>query len=72
MGGWRFPFLRLMRIGDPVTYHGRMLTLRGIDPMSVPERRAEVEDPGTGERFTVAFDELEEVPPGPQGFDPAA
>jgi hypothetical protein len=61
-----------MRIGDPVTYHGRVLTLRGIDPMSVPDRRAEVEDPSTGERFTVAFDELEEAPPAPEGFDPAA
>jgi hypothetical protein len=61
-----------MRIGDPVTYHGRALTLRGIDPMSVPERRAEVEDPDTGARFTVAFDELEEASPGPPGFDPAA
>jgi len=64
--------LRRMRIGDPVIYHGRELTLRGIDPMSVPERRAEVEDPDTGERFTVAFDELEEASPGPPGFDPAA
>ncbi len=61
-----------MRIGDPVTYHGRALTLRGIDPMSVPERRAEVEDPETGERFDVAFDELEEAPPGPPPLDPAA
>jgi hypothetical protein len=61
-----------MQIGDPVTYHGRTLTLRGIDPMSVPERRAEVEDPDTGARFTVAFDELEETSAGPPGFDPAA
>jgi hypothetical protein len=65
-------FSGLMRIGDPVNYHGRVLTLRGIDPMSVPERRAEVEDPDTGERFVVAFDELDDVPPDPQGFDPAA
>jgi hypothetical protein len=61
-----------MQIGDPVTYHGRVLTLRGIDPMSVLERRAEVEDPSTGERLTVAYDDLEEAPPEPQGFDPAA
>jgi hypothetical protein len=64
--------LRLMRIGDPVIYRGRALTLLGIDPMSVPERRAEVEDPYTGERLTVAFDELEEALPDPPGFDPAA
>ena len=64
--------VRLMRIGEPVIYHGRVLTLRGIDPMSIPERRAEVEDPDTGGRFMVAFDELEEAPQDPPGFDPAA
>jgi len=61
-----------MRIGDPVIYRGRTLTLRGIDPMSVPDRRAEVEDPDTGERLIVALDELEEVLPDPPEFDPAA
>jgi hypothetical protein len=61
-----------MRIGDPVTFHGRVLTLRGLDPMSVPERRAEVEDPETGDRFFVPFAELEEGPPDLQGFDPVA
>ncbi|MGD0712718.1 MAG: hypothetical protein ABSB24_00830 [Gaiellaceae bacterium] len=61
-----------MRIGDPVTYHGRALTLRGLDPMSVPERRAEVEDPETGAHFFVPFQELEEVPPDLQGLDPVA
>jgi hypothetical protein len=59
-----------MRIGDEVIYHGRVLVLRGIEPMSVPCRRAEVEDPATGERFAVPLDELEEAPPA--GFDPAA
>jgi hypothetical protein len=61
-----------MRIGDPVSHHGRLLILRGLDPMSVPERLAEVEDPETGERFHVPYDELEEPPPKPRGFDPAA
>jgi hypothetical protein len=37
--------------------------------MSVPARRAEVEDPVTGERLVVLLDELEPAPPG---FDPAA
>jgi hypothetical protein len=59
-----------MRIGDEVIYHGRVLVLRGMEPMSVPGRRAEVEDPATGERFVVPLEELEE-PPAP-GFDPAA
>jgi hypothetical protein len=38
--------------------------------MSVPKRRAEVEDPDTGERLVVPLDELEQPPP-PE-FDPAA
>ena len=59
-----------MRIGDEVIYHGRVLVLRGMEPMSVPARRAEVEDPTTGERFVVPLEELEEAPP--PGFDPAA
>jgi hypothetical protein len=58
-----------LRIGDEVIYHGRVLVLRGLEPMSVPTRRAEVEDPVTGERFFVPVDELELPPPG---FDPAA
>jgi hypothetical protein len=61
-----------MRIGDKVNYHGIVLVLVGHEPMSVPERRAQVEDPASGERFNVAYDELEEMPPAPQGFDPAA
>jgi hypothetical protein len=61
-----------MRIGDKVNYHGIVLVLVGHEPMSVPERRAQVEDPASGERFNVAYDELEEMPPPPQGFDPAA
>jgi hypothetical protein len=61
-----------MRIGDKVNYHGIVLVLVGHEPMSVPERRAQVEDPASGERFNVAYDELEEMPPALQGFDPAA
>jgi hypothetical protein len=38
--------------------------------MSVPARRAEVEDPVTGERLVVPLDELEQALP--PGFDPAA
>ena len=52
-----------MQIGDRVTHHGRVLVLVGLEPMSVPNRRAQVEDPATGERFEVAYDELEELPP---------
>jgi hypothetical protein len=55
-----------MRIGDNVIHHGRVLVLVGHDPMSVPDRRAQVLDPATGERFDVRYDELE----SPEGFDP--
>ncbi|HVA30444.1 MAG TPA: hypothetical protein VMU58_04175 [Gaiellaceae bacterium] len=61
-----------MRIGEQVLYHGRVLVLLGHDPMSVPERRAEVEDPETGERLVVPLDELERAGPAPGGFDTAA
>jgi hypothetical protein len=61
-----------MRIGDHVIYQGRVLMLLGHDPMSVPDRRAEVQDPATGERFQVPLDELREAEPGAEGFDPVA
>jgi hypothetical protein len=63
-------FIAALRIGDEVIYHGRVLVLRGLEPMSVPTRRAEVEDPVTGERLVVPLGELE--PASPPGFDPAA
>src|SRR5262249_54869250 len=56
-------FTAAMRIGDDIIYQGRVLVLRGMEPMSVPGRRAEVEDPATGERFVVPLEELEEAPP---------
>ncbi|MDQ5822566.1 MAG: hypothetical protein M3540_14115 [Actinomycetota bacterium] len=55
-----------MRIGDLVTYHGTQYVLRGLDPMSVPERRAELEDPATGERLRVLLSEVEEGPAEPR------
>jgi hypothetical protein len=61
-----------MRIGDQVTYQGRVLVLLGHDPMSVTDRRAEVADPHTGERFFVPFDDLEPGPTEPEGLTPAA
>jgi hypothetical protein len=61
-----------MKIGDNVIYRGRLVRLLGHEPMSVPDRRASVEDLETGDLLEVAYDELEEVPAAPQGFDPAA
>jgi hypothetical protein len=48
-----------MRIGDEVTIGGRLYVVRGFDPMSVPERRVDLEDVETGERVRVPLDELE-------------
>jgi hypothetical protein len=42
-----------MKIGDLVTYEGRSYVLRGLEPMSVPNRRAELEDSETGEQVLV-------------------
>jgi hypothetical protein len=61
-----------MQIGDEIIHRGRVVRLLGHDPMSVPDRRAQVEDLDTGERIDVPYDELEEAPPSPQGSDPAA
>jgi hypothetical protein len=47
-----------MRIGDPVTYQGRRYILRGLDPMGVLNRRADVEDVETGEVIRVPVSEL--------------
>ncbi len=57
------PLLRFMEIGDFVTYEGREFVLRGLDPMSVDDRRAELEDLRTGERIWVPLTELDEEPP---------
>jgi hypothetical protein len=51
-----------MEIGDLVIYQDRAYVLRGLEPMSVPERRAELEDPETGSRLTVPFEEVSDPP----------
>jgi hypothetical protein len=56
-----------MRIGDLVFYQGRPYYLRGLDPMSVPDRQAFLEDAFTGEERTAPVAELQsEEPDGPQ------
>jgi hypothetical protein len=47
-----------MKIGDLVTYQGRAYILRGLDPMGVPDRRAELEDPASGEYISVPLAEV--------------
>jgi hypothetical protein len=52
-----------MNIGDLVLHDGTLYVLRGVEPMSVDDRKAELEDTVTGERLRVPFAELEEPPP---------
>ena len=52
-----------MKIGDLVLHEGQRYYLRGLDPMSVPNRQAFLEDASTGEACTAPVDEIEVVPP---------
>ena len=51
-----------MAIGDLVLHKGRRYFLRGIDPMSVSDRRALLEDEETGEYVRVPYEEVEGDP----------
>ncbi len=53
-----------MEIGGNVTYNGKCYVLRGLEPMSVPDRRAELEDPESGELISVPVALLEDAPNG--------
>jgi len=55
-----------MEIGDLVTYDGKSYVLRGLEPMSVPDRRAELEDPESGELLSVPFALLAEDESNPE------
>ena len=55
-----------MEIGDHVTWNGKTWVLRGLEPMSVPERHAHLEDPVTGERARAPLAEVvPAAPPAP-------
>ena len=47
-----------MEIGDLVIYQGCAYVLRGLDPMGVPDRRAELEDPESRELVSVPLAEV--------------
>jgi hypothetical protein len=49
-----------MQLGSLVFHQGRPYYLRGLDPMSVSDRRAELEDVFTGSRISVPLGEVEE------------
>ncbi len=57
-----------MKLGDKLIYDGRTLILRGLDPMSVADPCAQLEDPDTGEVLLVPLAELE--PPSVSGPGP--
>jgi hypothetical protein len=48
-----------VRIGEVVIWNGRRVMLLGVEPMSVPERRATVRELDTGEELQVPYEELE-------------
>ena len=52
-----------MKIGNLVLHNGRRYYLRGLDPMSVPDRQAFLEDAMTGEAAMVPVVEVARVPP---------
>ena len=52
--------LRQMEIGCDVMYMGKRYVLRGLEPMGVSDRRAELEDPESGELLLVPVALLEE------------
>ena len=47
-----------MELGSLVTHKGRPYYLRGLDPMSVSDRQAELEDAFTGARVWVPLEEV--------------
>jgi hypothetical protein len=51
-----------MKIGDLVSYEEKLYVLRGVEPMSVSDRKAELEDPASGERLRAPCAEVEEAP----------
>ena len=47
-----------LKLGDLVIHCGSQVRIRGVSPMSLPDRTAELEDLVTGKRSVVPFDEL--------------
>ena len=57
-----------MELGDLVIYSGRTCYLRGLEPISVPDPLAELEDAATGESLSAPLEEISlaapDAPPG--------
>jgi hypothetical protein len=47
-----------MKIGDPVTWKGRLYVLRGLDPIGVSDPLAQLELPETSELIAAPLDEV--------------
>jgi hypothetical protein len=58
-----------MELGDTLTYQGRTYVLVGLEPMSVPGRKADLGDVETGEVISVPCAILEQNGKG-LGKDP--
>jgi hypothetical protein len=54
-----------MEIGEVLNYGGRSYVLLGMEPMSVPDRKAELQDVETGEIRSVPCEILAQ---GSEGF----
>jgi hypothetical protein len=50
-----------MKLGDLVLYEGKTYYLRGLDPMSVPDRRVFLEDAQTGDEVSAPVTEVEPI-----------
>ena len=50
-----------MRIGNHVIYRGKRYVLRGLEPMGIPDRRADIEDGRTGRLLRVRVADLRPV-----------
>ncbi len=54
-----------MKLESLVSYGGRRYYLRGLDPMGVADRRADLEDAETGEHIQAPLAEVEPAEPRP-------
>jgi hypothetical protein len=56
--------LSVPKVGATVSYEGRSYRVRGFEPMSLPNRKAELEELATGARRWVPLNQLTPAEPG--------
>jgi hypothetical protein len=59
-----------MKVGDYVTWDGRLYVFCGVDPMGVTQPRGHLQDPISLKRFSVPLDQV--VPLVPRARPPAS